>query len=80
MELCILYHKLERLFNALPVAAPVVQRRPARTCPKKRWTDAEDTQLRQWYGEGVTLKEIGLRFGVDYYAVMQRARRPGPPK
>jgi len=76
----ILYHKVEQVFSSLSPAAPVIQRRPARTFAKKQWTAEEDSQLTEWYNEGVTLTEMGVRLGVDYYAVMYRARRLGLPK
>jgi len=76
----ILYHKIEQAFLSLPPAVPKVQRRPARTFAKKQWTADEDSQLTTWYKEGVTLTEMGVRLGVDYYAVMYRARRLGLSK
>lgn len=79
-RLLLLCRKIEHEFSSLSPAVPQVQRRPRRTFVKKQWTAEEDAQLTAWYREGVLLAEIGLRLGVDYYAVMYRARRLGLPR
>ena len=78
-ELVLLYQKLERVFVSLPNAVPQVQRRPKTTSAKKKWSTEEDAQFIVWYEDGVALKEIGLRFGVEYYAIIRRAKRLGLP-
>jgi hypothetical protein len=71
--------KVGLMFNALAPAKPQAQRRPQSTPTKKSWTAEEDAQLTEWHGEGVFLEEIGLRLGLDRFAVMQRAKRLGLP-
>ena len=68
------------MFTALPAAIPQVQRRPKATSAKKVWTEEEDRQLAACYEEGVTIVEIGLRLGVDRFAVIHRAKRLGVPQ
>jgi len=73
------YANITRQFEALMPAVPRLPRPAKPGVGKKGWTAEEDDLLVSLYDEPITLDEIGLRLGVDRWAVITRAKRLGLP-
>jgi len=72
-----------KLGQTTALAHPRVSGRQPRWKPrlaKKRWTIEENELLTALYVEGLALRAIGLRLGVDKDAVLRQVRRLGLPK